>query len=175
MLKYDFNYTTLSQKIAELYTSMGSRSMMHLVRDVATEATEYEMNIARGILDSETRQSGRLAASLGKYDREWLREPNPESGPSDAYWEEYFADDEVYIIAGSRVEYAAAINYGFEQTDTRKVYLQRESRWVTVKPFTYGGLHFMERAADQVASDKEKIDNIVIRNLRKRVVGWEVK
>lgn len=174
MLTYDFNYTPFTQKVEQLYASLGPRQIRNIVRDVATEATEWEMDVARRILSEETNGTGRLSASMGKFDDGWLKERDPDAGPADAYWEEYFDGDEYYIVAGSNLDYAAAINYGFQQDDTRKVFLQREGRWVTVKPFSYGGLHYLERAADEVAADKSKVDQIVAKNLQKRVIGWGV-
>ncbi len=174
MLTYNFDYSGLNMKIGELYASLGPRQALNLVRDVAEEATEWEMDVARRIINDETHGTGRLSASMGKFDRSWLREEDPDASPSDAYWEEYFDGDEYYIVAGSTLEYAAAINYGFSQDDTRKVFLQREGRWVTVKPFSRGGLHFLERAADEVSSDQAKVNQIVSKNLSKRIIGWGV-
>lgn len=128
---------------------------VELLREAGRETTrEIGMQVAKAvkeIIADENTVSGRLAAGFGYYDPSYLRGPS-DSSPSDAYFAEESRGGVFFAEMGTFVEYAGAVFQGFTVEETRVVYLPAEDRFITVKPFTFAGIHAVERAMAQVAT-----------------------
>lgn len=153
-----------SDRNATLLRAAGKQSAHDLGMAVAKEAKD--------IIDAEHSKSGRLAASIGYYDPSYLKDGrDSDSSEDDSFFLEETRGGVYFVQIGSTVEYAVPVLEGFSMDETRKVYLEEEDRFITVKPFTFGGIHALERAMTRKAHGANP-QRIFTKNLRAFERAW---
>jgi hypothetical protein len=112
--------------------------------------------------------SGRLLASVGKYDANY---GGQESGGSeaDAVFDIKRQGDRYQVIIGTNVPWAAYIEDGFTMTGPRAVRMP-DGQWRTVRSFTFSGLHAFEQGFESI----NPILNIILGTKMKQA-GWSQK
>lgn len=95
--------------------------------------------------------TGRLRASIGH-------------GP-EGIWDEEFLKGKSYIVeVGTNVEYAPYMEFGFTMSSGHVAYIKAVGGFRYVHPFTFEGLHYMQKAAD-------KTENIIGAILERHITG----
>lgn len=92
--------------------------------------------------------TGRLRASIGH-------------GP-EGVWNEHFSDSGYFIDIGTNVEYAPYMEFGFTMSQGHVAYIKAAGGFRYVHPFTFEGVHFMQRAAN---ATERMIDDTIERYL----------
>lgn len=144
------------------------QAVKNTVRDVGLEAARR----SKEIVDNEVSDSGRLAASIGYWDQKYLKKPNTESSPTDAHWAEFTAGNRYVAEFGSNVPYALPILLGFTMNETRRVWSTRLGQFITVKPFSFGGVFAYERAIDSVNADSRFLQRTFKKNMKELELNW---
>ena len=146
---YDLNFNQMQKKMRATF----SEKKVTLLR-AAAKQTAHELGMAvakeaKDIIDAEHSKTGRLAASIGYYDPSYLK-GDSDSSEEDAFFQEETRGNVYFVVIGSTVSYATPVLEGFSMDETRIVYLPDEDRFITVHPFTFGGIHALERAQAKV-------------------------
>lgn len=88
--------------------------------------------------------TGRLKSSIGH-------------GPQ-GIWSETFAKGKGYWVdVGTNVEYAPYMEFGFTMSQGHVAYIKAAGGFRYVHPFTFEGLHFMQKAGSKTERVMEKI------------------
>ncbi len=80
--------------------------------------------------------TGRLRSSIGH-------------GPDGVWDEKFSASGGYYIDVGTNVEYAPYMEFGFTMASGHVAYIKAAGGFRYVHPFTFEGLHFMQKAANR--------------------------
>lgn len=139
-----------------------------VVHDMAREAAK----VSKRIVADEASDGGRLAAGIGYYEPGFLRRRGTGSNIRDPYWQEFTAGNIYRVEFGTNVPYATPIMLGFTMDSTRVVFSTRLNKFITVHPFSFLGVHAYERAAQEVAGDRGKIEEIFNRRVGEEFSDW---
>lgn len=169
---YEFRYADVQRKLSKMLGFRNIQLSKNIARDVTKESARAISKIAKDIIAKEVSDSGRLAASVGYYQPGYLRRKGTGSTAADTLWIETARRFVYQVDYGTNVSYAVPIFLGFSQTDTRVVYLPLEDRFITVKPFTFAGIHALERADAEFNADPATLQRIFERNALELVKSW---
>lgn len=142
---FDINFNQMQKDMRNTFSERNFLLIRQAGKDAAYETGLVVAYRAKDIV-AEHSKTGRLAASLGPYDPDYLTGEDSESDESDSYFEQETRGNVYYIKIGSSVPYAEPVLSGFSMTERRVVYIPEEDRFITVQPFTYGGIHALEEA-----------------------------
>ena len=135
------------------------------ISDTAVDIAERAADLTATIFNDETDGTGRSAASIGKYNPDRLKGASADSGPQDAFWSEKWVKDEYRVEYGSHVPYVPYIDLGFSVETQRTIFI--EGRFVTIKPFSFQGIHAFDRAITQVEGSRSFMQAIFLKNFKK--------
>ena len=173
LARWTFNYRDLQRDARRMF---GPR-MITLSRDVSKN-TAYDYarataKIAQNIVASELSDSGRLAASIGWYEPGYLKRPSSGSTPKDAFWVASTKGNVYFVEYGTNVPYAVPVFLGFTVSDERVIYIPSSGRFITVKPFTFGGINALDRAHVQFQADSKRRRQIFEDNFAVLKAEWD--
>ncbi len=171
---FRFDYRDYQRDMAKLFGVKNIALMRKVVKKTTSDATREVVKIAKDIVADEVSDSGRLAAGLGYYEPGYLRRKSSGSTPSDAHWHEYTQGNKFIVEWGTNVPYAPGIFFGFTVAEERVIYLAAEDRFITIHPFSFLGIHAMDRAQAEFESNPEKLKRIFRNNMRVMSRAWRV-
>ncbi len=158
------NYDNFNKSFRKWAVSTTS-GVRRAVADMAGDAAERGADLTAEIINEETDGTGRAAASIGKFNPDRLKKPNFEAGPEDAFWSEKWIKDEYEIVYGSHVPYLPYIDLGFSVETQRVIFI--EGRFVTIKPFSFEGIHAFDRAIIQVQGSRAFMQAIFLKHFKR--------
>lgn len=179
---WQLNMREQQRDLAAMFSDLKPAKMRVAVKAITEQyATEYAHRVKK-IIAAESSDTGRLAASYGPYEKQWLHrgykaslasigehmphgrytgtEWDKESDESDSIFYPETHGNVYYYIVGSNVPYAVPVMLGFTSVAGNRVYVPRYGAWITVPQFTFAGIHADERAMAELDSDPGILDAI---------------
>ncbi len=169
---WTFNYHHYQRSMMKLLSNKNVVLARNVVKQTAHDAARMVATIAKDIVAAEASDGGRLAASIGFYEPGYLKRKGTGSTPSDAYWVETTRGNIYFVEYGTTVSYAVPIFLGFTVSEKRVVFLPEEGRFITVRPFSFQGIHALDRAQAEFDSDPNLLQEIFQGNMTQLELSW---
>lgn len=170
--RFLFDYRDYQRDMMRMLSNRNIRLARKIVKKTTSDATREVVKIAKDIVAREVSDSGRLAAGLGYYEPGYLRRKGSGSSPADAFWQETTKGNKYTVEWGTNISYAIPIFLGFTMAEKRVIYLPEEDRFITVHPFSFLGIHAMDRALAEFESNPERLRRIFNSNMVELILAW---
>ncbi len=169
---WEFNYRDIQRDMRKLLSNKNIVLARNIAKQTAHDSARAVAKIAKDIVAAEASDGGRLAASIGFYEPGYLKRKGTGSSPSDAYWVETTRGNIFFVEYGTTVSYAVPIFLGFTVSEKRVVFLPEEGRFITVRPFSFEGIHALDRAQAEFNSDPLLLQEIFNSNMEQLEFSW---
>ena len=173
LARWTFNYRDLQRDARRMFGPRMIKLSREVSKNTAFDYTKATAKIAQDITSRELSDSGRLAASIGWYEPGYLKSKGTGSTPSDAFWIASTKGNVYFVEYGTNVPYAIPVFLGFTVTEERIIYIPSSGRFVTIQPFSFGGVNALDRAHTQFQSDSKRMRQIFEDNFSVLKAEWD--